>query len=300
MKRLGVILLVLGRAAVRGLRASPTTSFVAVLTIAVSLVLVGGFALALENMQGVLDRFGRALHVTVYVEEGVAGEALATLADSVSTVEVVERVEVVSKSEALERFRRSTGGAGLLEGLAENPLPACLEITLLAEHRTPEGLSILKEALTGLPGIDELAHGQEWVETYARVTSLLRIVAYGLGAVLGLAAMMIVANTIRLAVYARADEIEILALVGASRTFVRVPFVIEGTLQGALGGTLALLVLYLSFRLLTPEIQYGLELFLGNISPRFFTLSEALWLIWLGAGLGFLGSVTALMGWRAR
>lgn len=279
---------------------SPTTSAVAVLTIAVSLVLVGGFALAVENMQGVLDRFGRALHVTAYVEQGTSRTGLASLASTVSTVEGVERVEIVSEREALERFRRSVGGAELLKGLEENPLPACLEITLAAGHRTPEGLAVLTEALTGLPGIDELAHGQEWVEAYARVTSLLRIGTYALGAVLGLAALMIVANTIRLAVYAREDEIEILALVGASRTFVRVPFVIEGTLQGAVGGGLALLVLYLAFRLLTPELQYGLELFLGHTSPGFFTLSQALWLTWLGAGLGFLGSVTALMGWRPR
>ena len=300
MKRLGAILLVLGRAAVRGLRASPTTTSVAVLTIAAALVLVGGFALVVENMQGVLGRFGRALHVTAYLEEGATPEELAVLADRAATVEGVERVEIVSKREALERFRRSIGGAGLLKGLEENPLPACLEITLLAEHRTPEGLAILTEALTGLPGIDELAHGREWVETYARVTSLLRFAGWGLGAVLSLAALMIVGNTIRLAVYAREDEMEILDLVGASRTFVRVPFVLEGTLQGAAGGALALLVLYLAFRLLAPDLQYGLELFLGNTPPRFFTLSEALWLTWLGAGLGFAGSVTALMGWRAK
>jgi len=300
LKRVCAILLILGRVAVRGLRASPVTSSVAVLTIAITLVLTGGFALTVENMQGVLDRFGQALHVTAYLEDEVAGEELAALAESVATIEGVERVEVVSKREALERFRRSIGGTGLLKGLKQNPLPACLEITLLAGHRTPAGLEILTEAITGLPGIDELAHGREWVETYARVTSLLRFAGYGLGVVLGLAALMIVANTIRLAVYAREDEIEILSLVGASRTFVRVPYLIEGTLQGAAGGVLALLVLYLAFRLLTPQIEYGLELLLGNTSPHFFSVSQLLWLTALGAGLGFLGSVTALMGSRAR
>jgi cell division transport system permease protein len=116
--------------------------------------------------------------------------------------------------------------------------------------------------------------------------------------VLGLAALLIVANTIRLAIYARRDELDILALVGASRTFVRVPFLLEGTLQGLLGGCLALAVVLGLYSLLLPRLESGLELVLGRTALEFFTTGQSIVLVAAGAALGLLGSITALVGWR--
>jgi cell division transport system permease protein len=274
------------------------TTGVAVLTIAAALVLAGGFGLLVTNMGDLLARFGEELQVVAYLEEGLDGEELRRLAASVSTVEGVEAVKIVSKAEALARFRETAGGAELLEGLADNPLPASLEVALRAQDRTPEGVAVVVAALSGLPGIAGLAHGQEWVEGYARFASLVRVGALGLGLILAIAALMIVANTIRLAVYSREDEIEILSLVGASRSFVRIPFLLEGTLQGAIGGVLALGLLYLAFIAFLPRLEYGLELILGNTSPHFFSSGQAMAVVLAGGGLGLLGSLTAVLGAR--
>lgn len=298
MRRVVAIALALCRSAVGGLRATPVTTGVAVFTIAAALLLAGGFGLLVANMGDLLARFGQELQVVAYLEEGLEGEELRALAASASTVEGVASVRIVSKQEALERFRETAGGAELLEGLEDNPLPASLELALLPEQRTPEGIAIVVAALSGLPGITELAHGQEWVEGYARFASLVRAGALGLGIVLGIAALMIVANTIRLAVYSREDELEILALVGASRSFVRIPFLLEGTLQGAIGGALAVGLLYLAFVALVPRLEYGLELVLGNASPRFFSSGQTLAVVVAGGALGLLGSLTAVMSWR--
>ncbi|MBW2273738.1 MAG: ABC transporter permease [Deltaproteobacteria bacterium] len=300
MRRVGVILFVLGQSALRGLVASRVTSTVAVLTIAIALLLVGAFALVVGNMHGLLEHFGEELQVTAYLDADLSEQDQRNLAQRAATIEGVERVEWVTKEEAWERFSKSLGGSTLLEGLDENPLPASLELRLLPRHRTPEGLAIVEESLDGLPGVDDLSRGQEWVEGYARAASLLRSAAIGLGGVLGVAALLIVANTIRLALYAREDELEILSLVGASRTFVRIPFLLEGTIQGALGGLLAVALLYVAFQLLVPQLRYGLELLLGNTEPRFFGGPGVLRLVVSGAALGMLGSVTALVGWRQR
>jgi cell division transport system permease protein len=211
----------------------------------------------------------------------------------------VRSVELVTRDQAMERFAETLGGASLLDGLEENPLPASLEITLLEESRSSQGIGVLEQALTGLPGIDELAHGREWIDGYARAAALVRLLALGLGSVLAFAALLIIANTIRLAIYAREDELEILSLVGASRLFLRVPFLLEGTLQGALGGSLAALLLYLAFSIFQPQIQSGLGFFLGNLEPRFFDASELTAIILGGAGLGMLGSAVALLSWRS-
>jgi cell division transport system permease protein len=284
--------------AARGIRSASTTSLLAVLTIAVVLVLIGSASLLVGNMASLLDEFGDELVLTAYLEADLPEARLKDLADRVAGETGVVGVEIVTRDEALVRFERIAGSAELLEGLAENPLPPSLEITLAPEARTKAAIEVLERTLEALPGVDELAHGQEWIEGYGRAIALVRGLALGLGGVLGLAALLIVANTIRLAVYARRDELDILALVGASRTFVRVPFLLEGTIQGLLGGLLALAILFASYELLLPQLQYGLELVLGRAELGFFTTGDAILLVAAGAGLCLLGSITAMIGWR--
>lgn len=290
---------ILLRATWRGFRSSGITTWVSVVTLAVALFLVGAFGLVVVNMEGLLDRFGRDLTVTAYLQEGLSQENTRRLAETVRSVEVVQELYVVDKDEALERFRGITGGALLLEGLEANPLPASFEMLLRPEHRNLEGFAILQAALVGLPGIDELRHGREWLDGYARVVSLIRVSGYAVGLVLSLAALLIVANTIRLGMYARRDELEILQLVGASRTFVRTPFLLEGTLQGMLGGLLAAGSLWLAFLMLVPALQFGLAFLLGHAEARFFGWAEVSRLVIGGAILGLVGSLAALLDRRS-
>ncbi len=298
VSRLITIFYLLIRAAFRGMQAGAVTSVISILTITVTVVLMGAFALVLGNMSGLLDRFGNDLEVRVYLVEGLPLDEARLLASRVATVEGVEEVELITPEDAFEGLRASLSDASLLDGLESNPLPPTLAIRLLPDHRSREHLAILEQALTGVPGIDEIAQGQEWIDGYARATALVRFAAIGLGVVLSAAALMIVTNTIRLALFAREDELEILALVGASRSYLRIPLLIEGTFQGALGGLLAACLLYLGYGLLLPRIQYGLALFLGNAEPRFFDLQELLLLVAGGATLGVVGSVTALVSSR--
>jgi len=284
------------RTSLSGLRTSTVTSVVSATTIGVALVLVGAFVLLLRNMEGLLDTFGDDLRVTAYLDDALDPLAHPALADRVSTIEGVQEVELVSKEEALRRFQEGVGRTtGLLAALEENPLPASLEVSLSDARRTPEGLRVVVESLDGLPGVADLAYGQEWVEGYARVVGLVRGMALGVGCVLALATLLIVANTIRLAVYARRDELEILSLVGASRPFIATPFLVEGAIQGALGGVLAVAVLYALFRLALPEIEAGLTLLLGFSEPRFLGFRGVLNLIGAGAVLGLLGSAVAVI-----
>ena len=108
------------------------------------------------------------------------------------------------------------------------------------------------------------------------------------------------ANTIQLAVFARRDELEILSLVGASRSFMQAPFLLEGLLQGAAGGAVALILLFGLFQLVLPGFEFGLEFVLGGVQPRFFASGQSLALVASGAGLGLFGSAAALAGsWRS-
>jgi cell division transport system permease protein len=284
------------RTAVYGLRASPMTSAIAVATIGVTLLLAGAFVLLVSNMEQLLDRFGEDILVSAYLEVGLPAEEQRALAERARGAPGVESLLLVSEEEAMQRFREgSAGQASLLEGLEENPLPASLEITLAPEARNSEGVAVLVAALDDLGGIDELGYGTEWVEGYARATALIRAIGIGIGVVLALATLLIVSNTIRLAVYARRDEIEILRLVGAGRSFVSIPFLVEGFIQGSLGGVLAVVLLYGFFRILLPGLEGGLELLLGFAKPVFVGTEGVLGLIVAGAALGTLGSGLALV-----
>lgn len=294
MKRRVYQLFYFGRTALRGLLATPVTSGIAVATIGVTLLLVGAFALLLRNMQALVDEFGDELRVTAYLEAELDDTAQAEVHARVAAIDGVERVEAVSAEEALARFQRSAGGASaLLEGLDDNPLPASLEIALAPGHQSPDGLRAVVADLEQVVGIEDTSSGRDWVEGYLRAIAVVRGIALVLGAVLALAALLIVANTIRLGVYARRDELEILSLVGASRTFVRTPFLFEGALQGAAGGAVALALLFGLYRLVLPAFALGLELLVGT-TPSFFSGGEVGLLLGCGAGLGLLGSGFAL------
>jgi cell division transport system permease protein len=285
-----------GRNAWSGLRATPLASGVAAATIGLCLVLVGAFGLLVGNMERLLDSFGREIRVTAYLEADLPAERQAELVEQLLTKPAVEGVQLVSPDQALDRFRDSRfGRAALLEGLDENPLPASLEIALVPAQRNAAGLEALAGSVAGLPGIAELGYGHEWVEGYSKAVGLIRTVGIAIGGVLVLATLLIVANTIRLSVLARLDEIEILRLVGAGRVSVAVPFLLEGLVQGLAGGLLALGLLFVFFQLLLPVLGDGLELLLGYATPAFLGLPSALLLVSGGGLLGLLGSGAALL-----
>ncbi len=284
------------RSAVSGMRANPVTTLVATVTIGMTLLLIGVFLLLLQNMESVMGRFGDSLHVSVYFEDGLPQGEIETLVDRFTAIEGVSSLTFISKEEALNRFReRVAGQAGLLEGLEENPLPASVELALDPERRSLADLKQVAASIEGIPGIDEVISGGDWVDGYASFINLARVVSVALGGVLAFAALLIVANTIQLAIYARRDELEILQLVGASRTFAGTPFLLEGFMQGLLGGCCALFLLYSLFELLLPFMASGWTFLLGNVPPHFLSTSGMLALVLSGAGLGLLGSGVALM-----
>jgi len=274
------------------------TSGISIVTIGVTLVLVGAFALLLQNMQGLLDQFGDELRLTAYLESGISDEVTRDLEERVRGISGVAAVQSISPQAALERFRESVGsGSMLLEGMDANPLPASLEISLSPEHRSADSFQAIIQAIEHLPGVADLSSGREWVEGYLRAVALIRGVGLGLGTILALATLLIVANTIRLGIFSRRDELEILSLVGATRAFVQTPFLLEGALQGAVGGAIALALLFVLFSLVLPGFEFGLELLVGT-APSFFSFGESLWMVAGGAALGLFGSAAALCGGR--
>jgi cell division transport system permease protein len=282
-----------------GLRGSPVTSAIAALTIGVCLLLAGAFALLVSNMEAILARFGEELHVVAYLEPGIPQPKLDALMERALAQPGVESVEYVSAEEAAQRFRATQPErAVLLDGLEENPLPASVELRLAPQQRSGEVAGAAAEMLAALPGVAEIGSGNEWIEGYAQAVALIRGVGFAIGAVLALATLLIVANTIRLSIYARRDELDILRLVGASRSYVAAPFLLEGLLEGVAGGALGLAALWAAWRGLSPLLRGGLTLLIGDTTPQFLDASGCAWLVGAGALLGLVGSAAALLQGR--
>jgi cell division transport system permease protein len=194
----------------------------------------------------------------------------------------VLRVEYVSPEQALERAKRDLGEfQDVFEG---NFLPGSLDIRLREGHRDPATVRRIADTLQTLEFVDDVRYGEEWVDKLYRI----RNIAAAAGAVLGLAfagvAVIIIGATIRMAVLARSREIAIMRLVGATDSFIRRPFLIEGFFKGVLGGTLALLGTWLASTLISEAF----------IQTEFFPASVALLGILGGAVIGILGSALSV------
>ena len=168
----------------------------------------------------------------------------------------VEAVEAVSAGRRTGEVSREFGWGGVARRHRSQSVTGfSLEISLAPEYRDPVSLEWVAEAVAALPDVEELAYGQEWVEAYSRAVSLVRTAVLGVGHRARVRGTADLCQHDSSGDYAREDELEILALVGASGTFIRVPFVIEGIVQGTGGGVLALGVLYLAFSLLLARVR---------------------------------------------
>ena len=264
-------------------------------TMAVSFVIVGIFLIITGNLGALVAEWKEQFQVTVFLEDGITGEQLALLRKRIQSERAVKGMTYISKAEALQQFKRELQGKeSLLEGLGENPIPASLQLRVHEPYQTPEALKQLTASLSRVEGVEDVMYGQEWVDRLSAVIRLLRLLGLGVGLALGMASLLIVSNTIRLAVYARAEEIEVMRLVGASRLHVRAPFLLEGMIQGTLSAGLALLLLYGAYRATLWQLQVTPGQIFGIGVGSFLELRWAALMVVSGAGVGAFGSLISV------
>jgi cell division transport system permease protein len=283
------------RRAVRNMRQSPFLCIAAVATTALALAIVGFFAIIVFNVEQLTSRWGEEVEVIAYLDEVPEAEVLQKRIAQIEAMPEVERVKLVTRAQAFERFRERLGPhAELLDGVDPEILPASLEISPRADLRDRQGVDQLVANLEEQAGLSDLRYGHEWLAKFESFLSLVRLVGVILGGFLLFAALFIVSNTIRLTLFARREELEIMALVGATPLFIKIPFIIEGAVQGLVGGLLALTGVYLVFALF---LQQGLQTVLlaaGGQQVVFLPSAYLVGLILLGLLLGIGGSLGAL------
>lgn len=277
----------------RGMIQAPLVQVLAIVTIGVCMLLLGTITLAWANASSIADRWGVDVPITAYLVDDADPIATTELAVRVQALPNVERVDIVGPDQAMARLRDGLGDdPALLSGLEPELLPVSLELHL-DTNRQAFG-EALAETLRAEPMIEDVVVAGAWTERAQHMLDTLRGLALAAAGLVGAACLAIVWSTIRLAVYARRAEIEILRLVGGTGTFVHGPFVIEGLVQGLLGTSVAVALLWLGFDAAQPFLTEAFALAFAAGSLRFLTPQEAAVLVAFGGVLGVLGSRAAV------
>jgi len=284
------------REALVNIRLNWTTTVIAVATTAFTLACFGVFLLLYLNLRAVATSLQSDFKVVVYVQESVPAQGVAQLQSLFKADPGVQVVSYVSKEQALADFRAQfPADSHLLQGLGENPLPASFVVSLSPSLRSPDAVRRWAERVKSVPGVEQVQYSRDWIDNLTAIVGYLELVAVGIGTVLSAASATIIASTIRLTLYARREEIEIMRLIGATSSFIRIPYLIEGTMLGMMGSAVALAILKGGFELF--KVRLGMPgRFLGIDSGVQFFSGQVVGLI-AAAGLilGFIGSLVSAL-----
>lgn len=273
------------------IRRNGLMSVASLMTVALSLLILGIFTLAIMNLNHMASVLESQVQVTVYLQDSQKDAEIREIGTRITKLPGVTKVTFVNKEEAMARFKQRLGTQqGLLDELGEaNPLPNAYEVKV----DRPDRVKTVALAIAQFKGIEAARYGQEVVEQLFSLTRMVRIFGMVLIVFLGLAALFIIVNTIRLTVFARRREIGIMKYVGATDWFIRWPFIIEGVLLGSLGACISAVLLTQCYSMVTSQVYESLAFL--PLLPQYPYLGYVnTFLLFGGIGIGVLGSIISV------
>jgi cell division transport system permease protein len=272
--------------AFRTLKRHKGVTFISVVIMSLSLLMLAVFLLATDNLLRVISHAQQDMKVYVYLDDRVDNNGIQRLHRQLMSMEEVDAVVFISREEALAEFREqlSEEDADVLSALQTNPLPNSFWVTPRMENRDPASLAYFAGKVSQLDGIEEVRYGKEFVDKFSRIVRGVYYVDVVVGFIVILSAIFIISNAVRLTVISRKKSIEILKLVGATNRFITMPFIIEGAFQGGIAAVFSLLLLWaitIASRRVVPDIS-------------FFNADKATLYMVTCIAIGSIGSFTAL------
>ena len=281
------------RRAIKDILENRFLNVVTIITIALSVLIVSAFGLFFLNAQDMFNAWKKGVRIMVYLAPETSETQRLDTRYRLQSIAGIQSIRFISKEDALElmkaRMQRQTS---LLDNLRENPLPDAFEVTLVTESNSPEKIEFLAQRIEGLPSVSEVEYGQQWIDRFANFFNLFKLVGYGMGAMFFMATVFIAANTIRLVLYSRREEIHIMRLVGATDNFIKIPFYLEGLLQGLSGGLIGLGMLFSAFSAIGSQFEQTLSA--EMVAIRFFSTGTCVAILGGGMVTGLLGCFFSL------
>jgi len=266
---------------------------VTIITIAISILIVSTFALFFVNANEIINSWKKGIRIMAYLKPDAPETKIPELKRKIQRMDGIQDVRFISKNEALQELKKQMRRqSSLFENLKENPLPDAFEIRLIASFQNQEKVEMFATRLESFSQVDEVEYGQRWLGRFTNFFNLFRLTGYAMGGLFFMAALLIVANTIRLVLYSRREEIEIMRLVGATDSFIKAPFYIQGLIQGAFGGIIGLATLFVTFMFISLSMKQGLSS--GMFTIRFLSPNAFCGIILGSTFVGWLGCYLSL------
>ena len=270
------------------------SGLLSIATIALALFVLGAFLNVTSNLEQLGTEWSSAAEMSVYLSDQVTPAERSAIELILTPGTVVAAREYVSKSDALARFKRTFADlASAADSLGDNPLPASYEVKLRTGPGVEASVDQLGAALRQAAGVADVRYDRQWLTRLLSVITVIGGVGLVLGTVLTIAAALTVANVVRLALYARRDELDIMQLVGAPQAYIRGPFVMEGVLQGGLGALVALVALGVVFVGVRTRYLAPMASAINLSSVHFLPLDVCVFLVAGGMMVGCLGGLVA-------
>lgn len=264
-----------------------------IMSISISLLIISSFVTITINMDSLLKRWSKSFGLVVYLDDSMSIKAENTLKEFFLKDPDIIAIKHISKKEAIEELKIILGSnAQIIEGLKENPLPSSFELKLKSELLNPSFVKQKAAEINNMTGVDEVQYGEKWLSSLNTISRIMKLSAIFLGSAIFLAIIFISYNTIKIFFYRRNDEIETLKLLGATRGFIRLPFLIEGLFIGFTAGIIGSLALFgIHSLILTKGAEFMPAIRAMMIS---FPIEVYLSVPIAGAVMSFMGSFIAV------
>lgn len=280
------------RETINSMKRNPWLSLASVVTVMVSLVILGYSIFFLANAANMAKSFESELEIGAFVQIEYTPEEVQDLKSQIEQMPGVESVTLVTKEQALEEFGKTIGGSqgNIVSDVGgTNPFPDKLTVKVT----DPQNVKALASSLESNPGLYKVRYGQDFVDQLLKFTQWLRWIGFGVVAAFGVAAVVLISINVKMNVFSRRREIQIMKLVGASNSFIRWPFLIEGLALGLAGGTLAAVIVGLGYNWITVYVQSTLT-FLPVVQNELLFRQVSIGLLLGGMVMGALGSLFSL------
>ncbi len=275
------------REALLSFRRSTLMATAAILSITTILIIVGVFLLISINSSLFLINLESQLEIVVYLEDNISKAELNNLKSNITSIDGIKEVKFVSKEEAYQQLLKNLGEQkDILSAIEKNPLPASFEI----QAKDPKMIKQIANQIAEFKKVEEVEYGQEIAERLLSFTYIFRRVGMLILALLIFASILIISSIIKITVYARRNEIEIMSLAGATSWFIKWPFIIEGFLQGFISAVLSIIILYNLYFFATNKVHQAIP-FLPLVVDNMDLLPVGIVIVLLGSFVGILGSM---------
>ena len=266
-----------------------------VMTTAIAFSIIGIFFLVFTNLNILLSKWNKEVQLIVYIEDKVSKDQLLLLENSYTKNKNIHSVDFISKDEAWNTFKNTfSDKSKFIKMLDFNPLPASYIIKFKDGADRLINIRSLAEQLKYQKGVESIEYGEKWIARFQNFMVFLEIVILSIGGVLCVGLVLIISNTIKLSIYSRQDEIDLMTLLGAKSRSIKAPLLLEGILQSVLGVLIALIVIKIIHIFIRYHFQGSLESIFRSIDLQFLT-NPLIWvMIFISIFVGWLGSLISI------